>query len=75
MKCANLSEKCVDQVCDNQKNVKESVTSQKDLNLQILHVDEMKMIDMSNVNVVRQEEVITIDKPTLKPNRVINVVK
>ena len=32
------------------------------------------MIDMSNANVVRQEEVIAIDKPTLKPYGVINKV-
>ena len=63
---------CVDQVCGNENDAEKCVTNQKDLNFQILN--EIKIIDVSNAKVVRQDEVIVNDKTVLIPKEVTNEI-
>ena len=77
VKCVDVSDKCISDKCVDEKNVQGSVTNQVDLNQQDLNVQnlrDMKVIEMSNVNVVEQGEVIALDKSILIPNGVTDNV-
>ena len=63
-----VSHKCFDEQSNDEKDVERSVKNQGDLFFQ--NVNDVKMVDMSNVNVMKEGEVISIDKSILIPNEV-----